>query len=729
MIADDKPTYEELERQIRALKKQNDFLDRYYRSVVDNSMDAILLTAPDGNVFFANQAACDLFQMTQQEIIDGGRMAILDEADDRLAEALEVREKTGKFVGELNYKKKDGTIFPGEVSSAIYKDADGQLFTSMIIRDITERKQAEHTVKKQQELLKDAEQLSNMGSWEWDIENDIAYWSDGLFSIFKRSPKDGAPKWAQQSGFYQKESYEKLSRAVEACVQNGTPYEVELQAIRSDGEIRTCIARGRAEKNSEGKITRLWGAFNDITERVKAEQALRQSEEKYRDLFESLIDEVHVWKLIRNKRGEIKGWALSDINPAALKAWKKTQKKVIGKTPNDIFGYDVHAEFLPVVEKIFTTGKSYRWERYFPPTKQYLSMDSIPFGDHFISTGRDISDIKQAEQALMESMEKLNQAQLIGKIGSYETDLTTGTWTGSAEFCHMFGFEYGKEYQVEDFQNIVHPDDYDETMRIFAESLQNNIDFKCQYRCINRKTKEVIYVNSLSRIEYSPDGKALRLFGTKQDITDRKEAERALQEALIDLELAQQIATIGNWQFDPEIGIPVWSEAVYTIYDRDPALGPPHIDEFKRIYDEEQYATFSAAFQRAVRAGIPYNIELRLKLPHNRVKWVQAICQPDEKKGDAGYFLRGTIQDITERKQLESEKDALITELELALARVKKLEGFLPICSYCKKIRDDQGDWQQIETYIHERSDAEFSHGICPECLKAHYPDFYTDKE
>jgi len=117
-----KPSYEELERENIELKQKNDSLNRYYRSVVDNSMDAMLLTAPGGDVFFANQAACDLFQMTEQEIIDGGRMALLDEEDDRLPKALEEREITGKFVGELNCKKKDGTIFPGEISSSTHED-------------------------------------------------------------------------------------------------------------------------------------------------------------------------------------------------------------------------------------------------------------------------------------------------------------------------------------------------------------------------------------------------------------------------------------------------------------------------------------------------------------------------------------------------------------------------------------------------------------------------------
>ena len=89
------------------------------------------------------------------------------------------------------------------------------------------------------------------------------------------------------------------------------------------------------------------------------------------------------------------------------------------------------------------------------------------------------------------------------------------------------------------------------------------------------------------------------------------------------------------------------------------------------------------------------------------------------------------IEDITERKQTEEQRDRLIADLQKTLSEVKTLRGFLPICSHCKKIRDDKGYWNQIEAYIHDHSDAEFSHSICQECAKEHYPDMdiYGDEE
>jgi len=80
------------------------------------------------------------------------------------------------------------------------------------------------------------------------------------------------------------------------------------------------------------------------------------------------------------------------------------------------------------------------------------------------------------------------------------------------------------------------------------------------------------------------------------------------------------------------------------------------------------------------------------------------------------------------KRHLE-EREKLITDLQEALAKVKQLSGFLPICASCKKIRDDEGYWQQIESYIRDHSEAEFSHGICPDCAKRLYGDYLKKAE
>jgi PAS domain S-box-containing protein len=87
------------------------------------------------------------------------------------------------------------------------------------------------------------------------------------------------------------------------------------------------------------------------------------------------------------------------------------------------------------------------------------------------------------------------------------------------------------------------------------------------------------------------------------------------------------------------------------------------------------------------------------------------------------------LRDITERKKAEQEREELIRELTAALAEVRTLTGLLPICSSCKKIRDDQGYWNQIEEYFHKRSDVQFTHGLCPECMAQLYPDIIAERD
>lgn len=114
-----------------------------YRMLFENSLDGLMLTAPDGSVLDANPAACRILGRSREEILQIGRPGVLDSSDPRLAVMIAEREQTGATHGELTAKRKDGTLFPIEVSSVTFHGPTGRLKTCTIIRDISERKAAE----------------------------------------------------------------------------------------------------------------------------------------------------------------------------------------------------------------------------------------------------------------------------------------------------------------------------------------------------------------------------------------------------------------------------------------------------------------------------------------------------------------------------------------------------------------------------------------------------------
>lgn len=105
-------------------------------------------------------------------------------------------------------------------------------------------------------------------------------------------------------------------------------------------------------------------------------------------------------------------------------------------------------------------------------------------------------------------------------------------------------------------------------------------------------------------------------------------------------------------------------------------------------------------------------IKTKDNIEHQVVERTYEVHQTNEK----------LLHEIEKRKKVETEREALISELQEALKEIRKLSGLLPICSSCKKIRNDEGDWEHLEVYICNRSEAEFTHGICPDCTKRLYP-------
>ncbi len=254
-----------------------------YKLLFEASLDGVLLTAPNGRIFSANPALCRLLGRSEEEIIVLGRGGVVDREDPRLAEALAERDRTGKFAGELTMIHKEGTKIPVEITTAVFKDRFGQARTSMIIRDITRRLQEEEPLKKLQALLAETQRLSKIGGWECDLTTGLSRWTEEVYKIYGISP-DAQLSAEDAMDFYAPEDRPVIAAAFRRLLETGESYNLNLKFNNASGEPLRVRTSGQAEWK-DGKIVRVFGHIMDITERARMEDALRESEELFRNLF------------------------------------------------------------------------------------------------------------------------------------------------------------------------------------------------------------------------------------------------------------------------------------------------------------------------------------------------------------------------------------------------------------------------------------------------------------
>ncbi len=163
-----------------------------------------------------------------------------------------------------------------------------------------------------------------------------------------------------------------------------------------------------------------------------------------------------------------------------------------------------------------------------------------------------------------------------------------------------------------------------------------------------------------------------------------------------------------------------------TGYSREEFLEDPSLILHIMQVDNPTLQEFKQHFSHKEKTE---QIQFKIKTKTGETRWIEHVCRPVF--SDMGDYIgrRGSNIDITDKKLADQAREKLIQELEEALTKVKTLNGLLPICCSCKKIRDDDGYWNQIETYMTEHSEIEFSHSICPDCAQKLYPEYYDKSE
>ena len=152
---------------------------------------------------------------------------------------------------------------------------------------------------------------------------------------------------------------------------------------------------------------------------------------------------------------------------------------------------------------------------------------------------------------------------------------------------------------------------------------------------------------------------------------------------------------------------------------KDKLLGGRIVDLYPGIEETNVFK----AMRLCMEQREPQSLENEFTYPDGSKGWFNLTIQP----APEGIFI--TSIDITDLKKAENDKEKLIDELQNRLEEINTLQGFIPICSNCKKIRDDKGYWQQLEQYIQKHSAAKFSHSLCPDCARKLYPQIDPHKK
>lgn len=215
------------------------------------------------------------------------------------------------------------------------------------------------------------------------------------------------------------------------------------------------------------------------------------------------------------------------------------------------------------------------------------------------------------------------------------------------------------------------------------------------------------------------------------DVTELREAQQQVRLIANRLNDVVEGANVGTWELDLTTSEATRNARWAEILGYTPSEIEPTLTAFtERIHPADLQGSL-ATMEEGFRSDQPFVYECRARHKGGEWYWVHVRGKVVERDREGrAQRAAGVLIDIDARKRAEEslrlardENSRLVSELRLALANVRTLEGLLPICMYCKSIRDNVGDWSSVETYVSKRTEAAFSHGICPTCFAKHHEE------
>jgi PAS domain S-box-containing protein len=498
-----------------------------FRSLYENSMDAILLTSPDGSIYSANPAACKMFMRTEEEICKLSRNGIVDVNDPRLTRIFEERERTGKFIGELNFVRSDGTVFTGEVTSSVFLDKVGNKRTSMIIRDITERKLAEEMLHLEKENFRHSLDDSPLGVRIATFEGDSIYANKTLLNFYGYDSLEELQKTPLKNR-YTPESYaqaQKRKRQRERGDLSTTNYEISI--VRKNGKIRHLqVFRKDVLWND---VRQFLVICNDITEQKRLEEIMKKEQQE----IKLIIDSSPIIIFYKDKEGKF-----IRVNKIFAEAVKLPEEELVGKTVFDLYSdkiaqsmtnddQEVFKSRLPKLNIIeqYESASGIRWVQ--TDKIPICDINGIPFG--LIGFAQDITESVRAKEALQIAEQKYRT------IADYTYDWEfwqspTGEFIYNSPSCKRISGYDASEFMLDAFlfQRIIHPED----LRILKEHKHDSTPSQPFTTLVFRIVHidgSIRWIEHLCNPILDSNGKFLGTRGSNRDITERRKIEEALQ--------------------------------------------------------------------------------------------------------------------------------------------------------------------------------------------------------
>src|SRR6201997_494804 len=582
----------------------------------------------------------------------------------------------------------DGVIRHVHVVAHAGRDNSGNLEYAGVVTDITERKRADderealsRSLQESKARLEEAQSVAHVGYWDWDLETGEIIWSDETYRIFGFKPQERRMDIETVSGLVHPDDREALYSTVDEEVAVGVHPVHQHRIVRPSGEVRTVQSiTSKLWKTTDvgpqdgisREHNRLFGTVQDITELKRAEEA---SHALSRDLQESKD-----W-LEEAQRVAHLGYWVWDLETNQV-IWSEETYRIFGLVPKGdsldvalvremMHPDDREAVFMTAKKAIDTETRADCEHRLLRPDGEMRVVHSL--GDvrknsqgriQMFGTTQDITDRKRVEEdrqalsnALQQSNARLEEAQRLAHIGHYEWDLIENRVTYSEELCRIWGIPPVKDsFDVSAIFERIHPEDRENVSREAEETVRNRTHAKSEHRIV-LPSGEVRFILVLGTIKRDASGKAYEMFGTGQDITDRKLAEQALRQSQFYLSEGERLAHIGSWastdlgiRWSEDLNI-YWSDEVYKIFGFDPKNGTPSLQQFLSAVHPQDLASLTATMKKLHEEHCGCDITNRIVRPDGEIRYVRCVGIPVVEDGVfKGY--RGTTIDVTEHELL-----------------------------------------------------------------------------